>query len=426
MPTLVTIGINTPADGYNYYIGPCGGTLVAYPGNTTVEDVIQVDLEDPIYGFAGGETTYCYQICTVELSNADFDPGGGGSGSSGTSGSSNEVCCCEGQGTLNDPIPTPSDPPDRYGVGSTSCCGVINNWEFVLDSGSPAPQVGQVYLIYGTCYEITSIGVSTGPPVENPLQIPNGCADANCECSWQLLSCRSGANGPIVSFDNTYIPTTGQNGDIYTLNDVCYYFSPVPLSTPPTLTLQQSDVTSGGCDNCGDNQSETFVFIDCTSNDTLNIEVTGIPNSVSNDGLVGITVFNSGIGSPFPNSIGGCVGITEITESPNQISITYNDLTSSLISPSQLCSCPSIRVPALSCDGVTPIEFDVYQYPSQPSPVVGDAIYVPVGGAPGYPQYEDECYRVTGSASGGSLIPVSFNNITIIEGPTDCNDPACP
>jgi hypothetical protein len=79
MPTLVTIGINTPADGYNYYIGPCGGTLVAYPGNTTTQDVIQVDLEDPIYGFVGGETTYCYQICTVELSNADFYPVGGGS-----------------------------------------------------------------------------------------------------------------------------------------------------------------------------------------------------------------------------------------------------------------------------------------------------------------------------------------------------------
>lgn len=416
MPTLVTIGINTPADGYNYYIGPCGGTLVAYPGNTTTEDVIQVDLEDPIYGFVGGETTYCYQICTVELSNADFDPGGG---------NSNEVCCCEGTGTLDDPIPTPTDPNDRYGVSVTSCCGVTNQFEFLVDSGNPAPQAGQVYLIFGTCYTINSVDGSTGPPVENPVLIPNGCADANCECSWQLLSCRSSAIGPIVSFNNTYIPTTGQNGDIYAINDVCYYFSPVPLSTTPDLNLQQSDVTSGGCDSCGDDQKETFKFIDCTSNDTVAIEVTEIPNSVSNDDIVGITLSNVGLGNPFPNSIGGCIGVTEVTEAATTISITYSQLVSATTSNSSLCSCPSVRVPTLSCDGVTTIDFDMYQLNGASAPAVGDAIYVPVGGAPGYPQYEDECYRVTGT-SGASLIPVNFNDITVLPGPTDCNDPVCP
>lgn len=419
MPTLVTIGINTPADGYNYYIGPCGGTLVAYPGNTTPDDVIQVDLEDPIYGFAGGETTYCYQICTVELSNQDFDPGGGGSGSS------NEVCCCEGQGTLNDPIPTPSDPPDRYGVGSTSCCGVINNWEFVLDSGSPAPQVGQVYLIYGTCYEITSIGVSTGPPVENPLQIPNGCADANCECSWQLLSCRSGANGPIVSFDNLYTPNTGQSGDIYTINDICYYFSPVPLSTPPTLTLQQSDVTSGGCDNCGDNQSETFVFGDCTGSidNTVNIEVTGIPNNVTNDDIVGITVSNLSVGNPFPNSIGGCLGILSATEGSASTSITYSELVSATIS-SSTCSCPSVRLKGQSCkNSEVQVEFDIFQWGGG-TPTTSDLIYIPPGGAPGYTQYEDTCFRVLGNGSGVSAVPLNYENIQYLTG-TDCTNALC-
>lgn len=414
MPTLVTIGINTPADGYNYYIGPCGGTLVAYPGNTTTDDVIQVDLEDPIYGFVGGETTYCYQICTVELSNKDFDPGGG---------SSNEVCCCEGQGTLNDPIPIPTDPEDRYGIGSTSCCGVVNNWEFILDSGSAAPQVGQVYLIYGTCYEITSLGVSTGPPVVNPLQIPNGCSDANCECSWQLLSCRSGANGPIVSFDNTYIPNTGQSGDIYTINDVCYYFSPVPLSTPPTLTLQQADVTSGGCDSCG-NVKENFIFKECVTGEQVIIEVTDIPNNVTNADIEGNAVINSGIGSPFPNSLSNCLTVMSSTEGTFTSSITYATLSSAIVGNTP-CSCPNVRIPVLSCDGFTELDLILWEYTSIPQPQ--DMIYIPAGATQGlFPAYEDECYRVLTSATAVDTVNLNYNSITIASGPTDCNDAICP
>ena len=267
MPTLVTIGINTPADGYNYYIGPCGGTLVAFPNNTTAANVIEVDLEDPIYGFVGGETTYCYQICTVELSNGDFDPGGG---------NSNEVCCCEGTGTLEDPIPTP-DPEDTYYVGATSCCGVANNWEFILDTGSPAPQIGDVYMIYSTCYEVTSLSVTTGTPVQNPLQIPNGCSDRNCECSWQLLSCVDSSNGPIVSFNNTYIPNTGQGGDVYLVNEVCHYFAAAPSSNTPDIYITQSDVTSGGCDGC-DSYTERIQVQSCKTNTIYDLEVTDLPS----------------------------------------------------------------------------------------------------------------------------------------------------
>jgi hypothetical protein len=421
MPTLVTIGINTPADGYNYYIGPCGGTLVAYPGNTTTQDVIQVDLEDPIYGFVGGETTYCYQICTVELSNADFDPGGG---SSGTSGSSNEVCCCEGQGTLNDPIPTPSDPPDEYGVSVTSCCGVSNQFTFLVDSGSPAPQPGQVYLIFGTCYTINSVDGSTGPPVENPFLIANGCVDEYCQCTWQLLSCRSGANGPLVSFDdNTYIPTTGQNGDIYTLNDVCYYFSPVPSSAQPILTIQQSELTSGGCDSCGGDK-ENFVFKECATGEQVVIEVTDIPNNVTNADIEGSAVINSGIGSPFPNSLSNCLTVMSSTEGTFTSSITYATLSSAIVGNTP-CSCPNVRVPVLSCDGVTELDLILWEYTSIPQ--FQDIIYIPAGATQGlFPAYEDECYRVLTSAIAVATVNLNYNSITTASGPTDCSDAICP
>ena len=268
MPTLINIGVTNPNSGlFNYYIGPpnngnCPGTLYSYGGNATPETEITVDLEDPIYGFQGEETEYCYKVCEYDLET------------------SQEICCCFGSGTTT-PVPPPAVDYDRYALTMRSCCNAedVISIQLLLDAGSTAPQVGTVLQIGGECYTVTGLNGGPGQTYTNIPFVAGGCDNPVCTCVYQMRECGTDEIiGGLVEFSGGYQPNLGSSsGDIYTTAEgICTYFS---LSTGTAdVTLSAADLQIGvGCEACEEYTDR--VKIQACKDPSIQFEVliTGLP-----------------------------------------------------------------------------------------------------------------------------------------------------
>ena len=289
MPTLVNIGVTNPNSGlFNYYIGPtdngnCPGTLYSYENNATTETEITVDLEDPTYGFQGGETEYCYKVCEYDLETRQ------------------EICCCFGSGTTT-PVPPPVDDYDRYALTMRSCCNEedVISIQLLLDAGSTAPQVGAVLQIGGECYAVTGFNAGPGQTYTNIPFVVGGCDNPVCTCVYQMRECGTDEIiGGLVEFSGGYQPNLGSfNGDIYTTaEDICTYFS---LSTGTAdVTLSPADLQIGaGCEAC-EEYNEIVKVQSCKEDTTFDVLLTGLPQP--NLGWAGFYVGAAAIDAGIPS-----------------------------------------------------------------------------------------------------------------------------
>jgi len=200
----VNIGITDQAPPFQYYVGNCGQQLIPVGGPTS-ETQITVELND--YNWAGG-STYCYQICTVDIESRQ------------------SICCCEGTGTVDVPEPSqPADTPLTY--QAAPCCspsgGIVYNIMVLDNNGSDF----EGYTVNPSepgvpCFTITGPGVggNVDLTVYSSELINSGCTDLSfvndgpCEeCVYSAYPCYCDNDGGIdgainVTFTDGFIPTS--------------------------------------------------------------------------------------------------------------------------------------------------------------------------------------------------------------------------
>lgn len=238
MPEIVNIGINTEGDFYNYYVAPFPCTsendFVPVFQSPVTDDFIQVDLEDPAFGF-NGETQYCYKICIFNV----------------VGGSLEEECCCLGTGTVDDPI-FPPVVYDVYNLELTNCCTneiTYSNISLTQPSSQPTGLIN----IGGTCYSIDGTHTQTSTLyLTNPTINNSSCfEDETCAtCTYLLKNCTTNVTVAQAVFSDNTIPTSNNT---YIFNETqCCYFEYGTDNTVPQITLSSSDLINGDCDVCAD------------------------------------------------------------------------------------------------------------------------------------------------------------------------------
>lgn len=260
----VNIGITDQAPPFQYYVGNCGQELIPVGGPTS-QTQISVELND--YNWAGG-STYCYQICTVDIETRQ------------------SICCCEGTGTVDVPEPSqPADTPLTY--RAAPCCspsgGFVYNVMVLDNNGSdfegytvtPSEPGAQCFTITGP-----GAGGNVDLAVYSSELVNSGCTDVSfvndgpCEqCVYSAYPCYcdndGGSDGAInVTFTDGFIPTSNTTF-WYTPNDgtparcMNVVYDGITHTTPLEMTEALLLQPAYQCNNYTPCSNDVYVMKEC-------------------------------------------------------------------------------------------------------------------------------------------------------------------